>query len=187
VAVTTEQVRALRDKTGAGIMDSKRALEEAGGNVDKAIEVLRQQGLARAGKKSDRSALQGLVEPYIHGGGRIGALVEINCETDFVARTPEFQALAHDVAMQVAAIPPRYVSSDEIPEADLAALEKEFGSRDEAIKQVVLLDQTFIKDAKKTINDLVKEGISKLGENIVIRRFSRFELGAGVAEDVQNA
>ena len=118
MAVTTEQVRALRDKTGAGIMDSKRALEEAGGNVDKAMEVLRQQGLARAGKKSDRSALQGLIEPYIHGGGRIGALVEINCETDFVARTPDFQALAHDVAMQVAAIPPRYVSVDDVPEAD---------------------------------------------------------------------
>jgi elongation factor Ts len=178
VAITTEQIRALREKTGAGIMDSKRALEEAGGDPAKATEILRQQGLARAGKKSDRSALQGLVEPYIHGGGRIGALVEINCETDFVARTPDFQALAHDVAMQVAAIPPRYVSIDDVPEADFARLEKEFGSRDEAIRQVVLLEQPFIKDAKKTINDLVKESIAKLGENIVIRRFSRFELGA---------
>jgi len=187
MAITTEQVRALRDKTGAGIMDSKRALEEAGGDLVKATEVLRQQGLARADKKSDRSALQGLVEPYIHGGGRIGALVEINCETDFVARTPDFQSLAHDVAMQIAAIPPRYVSVEDIPEADYAALEKEFGSRDEAIKQVVLLDQTFIKDAKKTINDLVKEGIAKLGENIVVRRFSRFELGAGTGDDSQGA
>jgi elongation factor Ts len=179
MAVTTEQVRALRDKTGAGIMDSKRALEEADGNVEKATEILRQQGLARAGQKSDRSALQGLVEPYIHGGGRIGALVEVNCETDFVARTPDFQTLAHDVAMQVAAIPPRYISVDQVPESDIAALEKEFGSKDEAFKQVVLLEQTFIKDAKKTINDLVREGIAKLGENIVIRRFSRFELGTG--------
>lgn len=187
MAITTEQVRALRNKTGAGIMDSKRALEEAGGDLTKATELLRQQGLARAGKKSDRSALQGLVEPYIHGGGRIGSLVEINCETDFVARTPDFQALAHDVAMQIAAIPPRYVSVDDIPEADFPALEKEFGSRDEAIKQVVLLDQTFIKDAKKTINDLVKEGIAKLGENIVVRRFSRFELGAGVTDESQGA
>jgi elongation factor Ts len=187
MAVTTEQVRALRDKTGAGIMDSKRALEEAGGNVEKATEILRQQGLARAGKKSDRSALQGLVEPYIHGGGRIGALVEINCETDFVARTPDFQALAHDVAMQIAALPPRYVSVDQVPDADIAGLEKEFGSKEEAFKQVVLLEQTFIKDAKKTINDLVKEGIAKLGENIVIRRFSRFELGAGLPTDSQDA
>jgi len=187
MAVTTEQVRALRDKTGAGIMDSKRALEEAGGNVDKATEILRQQGLARAGKKSDRSALQGLVEPYIHGGGRIGALVEINCETDFVARTPDFQALAHDVAMQVAAIPPRYVSVDDVPEGDIPGLEKEFGSTSEAFKQVVLLEQTFIKDAKKTIADIVKEGIAKLGENIVVRRFSRFELGEGQQAEGDNA
>lgn len=178
MAVTTDQIKTLREKTGAGIMDSKRALEEAAGDQAKAMEILRQQGLARAGKKSDRSALQGLVEPYIHGGGRIGALVEINCETDFVARTPDFQALAHDVAMQVAAIPPRYVSVDQIAEPDYESLEKEFGSRDEAVKHVVLLEQTFIKDAKKTIDDLIKEGIGKLGENIVVRRFCRFELGA---------
>ena len=180
MAVTTDQIRTLREKTGAGIMDSKRALEQAAGDQTKAMEILRQQGLARAGKKSDRSALQGLVEPYIHGGGRIGALVEINCETDFVARTPDFQALAHDVAMQVAAIPPRFVSIDEIGEQDYAALEKEYGTREEAVKQVVLLEQTFIKDAKKTIDDLIKEGIGKLGENIVVRRFSRFELGGVV-------
>ncbi|HYI25597.1 MAG TPA: translation elongation factor Ts [Thermomicrobiales bacterium] len=179
MAITTEQVRALRDKTGAGIMDSKRALENAGGDITRATEILRQQGLARAGKKSDRSALQGLVEPYIHGGGRIGALIEINCETDFVARTPDFQTLAHDVAMQVAAIPPRYVTVDDVPEDAIPALEKEFGSKDEAFKQVVLMEQTFIKDAKKTINDIVREGIAKLGENIVVRRFARFELGAG--------
>jgi len=187
MAVTTEQVRALRDKTGAGIMDSKRALEQSDGNIEKAVEILRQQGLARAGKKSDRAASQGLVEPYIHGGGRIGALVEINCETDFVARTADFQALAHDVAMQVAAIPPRYISVEEIQEADYPALEKEFGSREEAVKQVVLLEQTFIKDAKKTIADLIKEGISKLGENIVVRRFARFELGASVSSETPEA
>lgn len=186
MAVTTEQVRALRDKTGAGIMDSKRALVEAGGDAAKATEILRQQGLARAGTKSDRSALQGLVEPYIHGGGRIGALVEINCETDFVARTPDFQALAHDVAMQVAAIPPRYVSVDEVPESEIAALEREFGSKEEAVKHVVLLEQAFIKDAKKTVDDIVKEGIAKLGENIVIRRYSRFELGAELPDDSRN-
>jgi elongation factor Ts len=187
MAITTEMVRALRDETGAGIMDSKRALEEAGGNIEKAKEVLRQQGLARAGKKSDRSALQGLIEPYIHGGGRIGALIEINCETDFVARTPDFQGLAHDVAMQVAAIPPRYVSVEDVPEADIAGLEKEFGSKEEAFKQVVLLEQAFIKDAKKTIGDIIKEGIAKLGENIVIRRFSRFELGESQSAEAQDA
>ncbi len=187
MAITTEMVRALRDETGAGIMDSKRALEEAGGNVEKAKEVLRQQGLARAGKKSDRSALQGLIEPYIHGGGRIGALIEINCETDFVARTPDFQALAHDIAMQVAAIPPRYISSADVPEADVAGLEKEFGGKEEAFKQVVLLEQAFIKDAKKTIADVINEGIAKLGENIIIRRFSRFELGEGQSEESQDA
>lgn len=187
MAVTIDQVRALRDATGAGIMDSKRALEESDGNIEKAKEILRQQGLARAGKKSDRSALQGLVEPYIHGGGRIGALVEINCETDFVARTPDFQSLAHDVAMQVAAIPPRYISVDDVPEADIPALEKEFGSKEEAFKQVVLLEQAFIKDAKKTIADLIKEGISKLGENIVVSRFSRFELGEGRSANADEA
>lgn len=182
MAITTEQIRALREKTGAGIMDSKRALEQAGGDEGKAMEVLRQQGMSRAGKKSDRAAQQGLVEPYIHGAGRIGALVEINCETDFVARTPDFQALAHDVAMQVAAIPPRYIAREDIPAGDLDALANEFGSQDEAFKQVVLLDQTFIKDARKTINDLVKEGVGKLGENIVVRRFSRFELGETSAD-----
>ena len=186
MAVTTEQIRSLREKTGAGIMDSKRALEEASGDQTKAMEILRQQGLARAGKKSDRSALQGLVEPYIHGGGRIGALVEINCETDFVARTPDFQALAHDVAMQVAAIPPRYISVDQIAEHDYDDLEKEYGSREEAVKHVVLLEQTFIKDAKKTIDDHIKEGIGKLGENIVVRRFSRFELGAAAPGEEQS-
>jgi elongation factor Ts len=177
VAISTAQIKELREKSGAGIMDSKRALEETGGNIDKAIELLRQQGVAKAGKKADRQASQGLVEPYIHGGGRIGALVEVNCETDFVARTPDFQSLAHDIAMQVAATSPRYLSSDEIPEGDLAGLAAEFGSRDAAVAAVALLDQVFIKDNKKTIRELVKEHIGKLGENIVISRFSRFELG----------
>jgi elongation factor Ts len=177
VAISTAQIKELREKSGAGIMDSKRALEETGGNIDKAIELLRQQGVAKAGKKSDRQASQGLVEPYIHGGGRIGALVEVNCETDFVARTPDFQSLAHDIAMQVAASSPRYLSGDEIPDSDLAALESEFGSRENAVAAVALLDQVFIKDNKKTIRELVKEHIGKLGENIIVSRFSRFELG----------
>lgn len=158
-------------------MESKRALDETNGDIERATELLRQQGMAKAIKKSDRAASQGRVEPYIHGGGRIGALVEVNCETDFVARTPDFQRLAHDIAMQVAATAPRYLSSADIPEGDLASLESEFGSRDEAGKQVALLEQVFIKDAKKTIGDLVKEHIGVLGENIVVSRFSRFELG----------
>lgn len=177
MAITTAQIKELREKTGAGIMESKRALEDTDGSIEKATELLRQQGVAKAGKKADRSASQGLVEPYIHGGGRIGALVEVNCETDFVARTPDFQKLAHDIAMQVAATAPRYLSRDDIPDSDLGALENEFGSRDEAVQVVALLDQVFIKDAKKTIQDLIKEHIAVLGENIVVSRFSRYELG----------
>ena len=177
MAITTAQIKELREKSGAGIMESKRALEETSGNIDKAVELLRQQGVAKAGKKADRAASQGLVEPYIHGGGRIGALVEVNCETDFVARTPDFQSLAHDIAMQVAASSPRYVSGDDIPESDFSGLEAEFGSRESAVTAVALLDQVFIKDGKKTVRELVKEHIGKLGENIVVSRFSRFELG----------
>ncbi|MDQ4044838.1 MAG: translation elongation factor Ts [Chloroflexota bacterium] len=177
MAITTAQIKELREKSGAGIMESKRALEETGGNIDKAIEVLRQQGVAKASKKADRVASQGLVEPYIHGGGRIGALVEVNCETDFVARTPDFQSLAHDIAMQVAATAPRYVSGEDIPEGDYAGLESEFGSREEAISQVALMDQVFIKNPKVTIREHVKAHIGKLGENILVSRFSRFELG----------
>jgi elongation factor Ts len=178
VAITTQQVKELRDKTGAGIMDSKRALEESGGNIDRAIEILRQQGLAKADKKAGRVAAQGVVEPYIHAGGRIGAIVELNCETDFVARTADFQTLAHDLAMQVAATSPRYVSEDEIPAEANAVLESEFGDRKRVLESVSLLDQPFIKDPKFTIRDLIKAQIGKLGENIVVRRFARFEVGA---------
>lgn len=178
MAITTELVKELRELTGAGIMDCKRALQETDGNIEKATEILRQQGLAKAEKKSGRAAAQGLVEPYIHAGGRIGAIVEVNCETDFVARTPDFKALAHDLAMQVAATAPRYVSEDEIPAGDNVALESEFGDRRRALEAVSLLDQPFIKDAKFTVRDLVRSQIGKLGENIVVRRFSRFEVGA---------
>jgi elongation factor Ts len=159
-------------------MESKRALEEAAGDVRKAQSLLMQQGLAKADRKSGRVAQQGLVEPYIHGGGRIAALVEVNCETDFVARTEDFKSLAHDVAMQVAAMAPRYVSEDEIPEDAWGDLESEFGDRKKALEAVSLLDQPFIKDPKLTIRDLNKAAISKLGENVVVRRFARFEVGA---------
>lgn len=178
MVTTTSQVKDLRERTGAGIMDCKRALEETGGSLDQAVLLLRQQGLAKAEKKAGRAATQGLVEPYIHGAGRIGAIVEVNCETDFVARTQDFRDLAHDLAMQVAATAPRFVSEEEVPADVFPALEQEFGSRKNALEAVSLLDQPFIKDGKQTVRDLVRERIGKLGENIVVRRFARFEVGA---------
>ena len=166
MAITTAEIKALRDLTGAGIMDSKRALEEADGDMDRAQEVLREKGIASAAKKSDRETDQGLVESYIHSGGRIGAMVEANCETDFVARTEDFRALAHDIAMQVAAMNPTYIDETAIPEGE-----------DVNPQEVCLLQQPFIKDPSLTINELIRETVGKLGENIRIRRFSRFSLG----------
>ena len=166
MAITTAEIKALRDLTGAGIMDSKRALEEAHGDMDRAQEVLRKKGIASAAKKSDRETDQGLVESYIHSGGRIGAMVEANCETDFVARTEDFRALAHDIAMQVAAMNPTYISEPEVPEGD-----------DVNPSEVCLLQQPFIKDPSMTIDELIREMVGKLGENIRIRRFARFSLG----------
>ena len=166
MAITTAEIKALRDLTGAGIMDSKRALEEANGDMDTAQEILREKGIASAAKKSDRETDQGLVESYIHSGGRIGAMVEANCETDFVARTEDFRALAHDIAMQVAAMNPMYIDESAIPEGE-----------DVNPSEVCLLQQPFIKDPSMTINELIRETVGKLGENIRIRRFSRFSLG----------
>ena len=179
MAITANQVKELREKTGAGIMDCKRALEQTNGNLEEATDLLKQQGLAKAEKKSGRAASQGVVEPYIHGGGRIGALVEVNCETDFVARTDDFRELAHDLAMQVAATSPSYVSLEDVPDEAWDELEREYGDRDQAAAAVVLLEQPFIKDGKFSIRDLVRDRISKLGENIIIRRIARFEVGAG--------
>src|SRR5918993_4722827 len=179
MVVTANQVKELREKTGAGIMECKRALEQVEGDIAGAIDLLKQQGLAKADKKTGRAASQGLIEPYIHGAGRIGSIVEVNCETDFVARTPEFRELAHDLAMQVAATSPSYVSLDEVPENAWTDLEKEHGDRDRAAAAVVLMEQPFIKDPKQTVRDLVREMIGKLGENIVVRRFARFEVGTG--------
>lgn len=163
--VTTEAIKTLREKTGAGVMESKRALEASGGNINQAEQLLREWGLARAGKKAGRVASQGLIEAYVHAGGRIGVLVEVNCETDFVARTEEFKALAHDVAMQIAATNPRLVSDETAdgPSAD---------------EELPLLRQPFIKDPSLTVQDVVNHAIAKLGENIVVRRFARYELGA---------
>ena len=170
MSITAESVRQLRQETGAGVMDCKRALTEAGGDFEKAKEVLRQQGLARAEKKAGRVATQGLIESYIHAGGRIGVLIELNCESDFVARTDDFHALAHDLAMQVAALAPTYVRAEDVPaDAQVEANE-------------ILLNQPFIRDAGVTIQDLIKGNVAKLGENIQIRRFVRFSLGEGAGE-----
>ncbi len=166
--VSTDDVKRLREETGAGVMDSKRALEEAGGDFEKARMVLREHGAAAAAKRSDRATSQGIVEAYIHGGGRIGALVEVNCETDFVARTDTFRSLARDVAMQVAAMNPLGLGVEDVP-----------GDAPGDKTQHALLTQPFIKDSSKTIGDLVKDAIATTGENVKITRFSRFELGNG--------
>lgn len=165
--ISVVAVKELRTKTGAGVMDCKRALVEAEGDQAKAAEILRQQGLARAEKKAARLASQGLVEAYIHAGGRIGALVELNCESDFVARTEEFKVLAHDLAMQVAATAPQYVSEDDVPDGVVV---------DPA--EVCLLAQPFIRRPEITVRQVIAEAIARVGENIKVRRFARFELGA---------
>ena len=166
--ITLDQIKELREASGAGVMDCKRALEASGGDVQKAKKYLAEQGLASAAKKAHRETAQGVVESYIHAGGRIGALVEVNCETDFVARTEEFQALAREIAMQIAAMNPLAVNEDEElpPTADLRG------------DEVVLLKQAYIRDGSKTIQDLINETIGKTGENIQVRQFKRFELGA---------
>lgn len=165
--ITASMVKELREKTSAGVMDCRRALEEAGGDVAKAAEILKERGVALAEKRAGRVASQGTIDTYIHAGGRIGAMVEVNCETDFVARLPEFKALAHDIAMQVAATNPKYVRLEEVPE----------GSEEEPA-EVVLMEQPFIKDPGRKIRDIMHDMIAKTGENIQMRRFVRFELGA---------
>jgi elongation factor Ts len=163
--VTTDQIKQLRERTGAGIMDSKKALEQSDGDMSAAEKLLKEWGLASAAKKAGREASQGIVDTYIHAGGRIGALVEVNCETDFVARTDDFKTLVHEIAMQVCAMnPSRISSSDPTPNGADA-------------DDVPLLDQPFIRDGSKTIQDLINDSIAKLRENIVVRRFARFELG----------
>ncbi len=166
MGISIELIKALREKTGAGVMDSKRALQKSEGDMGVAEEILREEGIASAAKKASRATNEGLIEAYIHSGGRIAALVELNCETDFVARTQDFKLLAHDIAMQVAAMSPKYVDCNDVPDEEQSGIE-----------QVPLLQQPFIKDPTKTIQELVKETIGKLGENIQVRRFIRFSLG----------
>ncbi len=164
--VSVDQIKALRARTSVGIMDCKRALEESGGDLDKAENILKTAGLAAAVKRASRETREGLVEAYIHPGARLGALVELGCETDFVARTAEFKALAHDLAMQVAAMAPQYIRDEDLDEDETRPPE-----------EVCLLKQTFIKDPSRRVEELIQETIGKVGENIRINRFSRFALG----------
>ena len=197
--VSATMVKELRERTGVGLMDCKRALQESGGDIEKAIEVLRKKGLASAAKKSGRITAEGLVDSYIHGGGRIGVLVEVNCETDFVAKTEDFKTLVRDIAMHIAASNPRYVSREEVPAQELDK-EKEIirgqalnegkpekivdrmieGRIEKYIKEISLLEQPFIKDPDRTIQEVLNEKISSIGENISVRRFVRFERGEGL-------
>ena len=196
MAITAQQVQELRRQTGAGMMDCKRALEETSGDMEKAAVLLRKQGQARADARMSRAASEGVVASYVHAGGRIGVLVEVNCETDFVARTDEFQELARGIAMHIAAEQPRWVQAEDIPE-DVQAAEKEVyramalneGRPEKVLDKIVdgrmakycqetcLLEQPYVRDDQKTVGELVKEARAKLGENIVIRRFVRFQLG----------
>ena len=200
--VTANMVKELREKSGAGMMDCKKALAEASGDTQKAYDLLRQKGLAAAAKKADRVASDGAVGAYVHAGGKIGVLVEINCETDFVARTTEFQTLLKDIAMQIAAANPRCVRREEVTAADLdkekaiyrqQALESGKpekvvdkiveGKIDKFYSEVCLLEQAFIKDQDKKVVDVINDAIARLGENIQVRRFARYNLGEGVAKE----
>jgi len=193
--ISAELVKELRERTGAGFMDCKRALTEADGDLEKATLILRDKGLAAAAKKADRDAREGLVSSYIHTGGRVGVLIEVNCETDFVARTDEFQKLVRDLAVQVAGLSPIYVDAERIPADDLAAKQAELladeatqkkpeniraqiveGQLKKWYSQVCLLDQPF-RDEERTVRDLITEKVATIGENIRVRRFTRYALG----------
>lgn len=197
--ISAQAVKELRERTGAGMMDCKKALQETNGDMEKAVEYLREKGLAAAAKKAGRIAAEGIVTSYIHAGGRVGVLVEINCETDFVAKTEEFQQLGKDIAMQIAASKPQYVRREEVP-ADVIEKEKQIlraqalnegkpenivekmveGRIEKFYKEVCLLEQPFVKNPDITVEQLIKEKIAKIGENINVRRFVRYEMGEGL-------
>lgn len=199
--ITTDMIKELREATGAGILDCRKALTDANGDFDKAVDILREKGVATAAKRADRTASQGVVELYSHGEGRVGVMVEVNCETDFVARSEDFRKLAHEIALQIAASAPQYVREDEIPETVLeheaeiararakeegkpdAVMEKIVNGRLEKFKdEVVLLRQPYIRDEELTVEKLVLQTIGSTGENIVVRRFQRWELGESIAK-----
>lgn len=200
MAITTEQIKALREATSAGILDCRKALEQANGDFDRALDNLREKGLAKAAKRADREASEGMVELYSHGSGRIGVMVEVNCETDFVARSEIFRNFAHEIALQIAAAAPKYIKEEEIPEevldherqvARVRALEEGKpeavvnriveGRLEKFLDEVVLLRQAYIRDDSLTIEKLLHQQVGSIGENIVIRRFMRWELGEGTA------
>lgn len=203
--ITADMVKQLREKVGAGMMDCKKALVETNGDIEKAIEYLREKGIAKAANKSGRIASEGIVESYIHGGGRIGVLVEVNIETDFAAKNEDFRAFVKDIAMQIAAMNPQYVRREEVP-ADIIEKEKEIlkvqainegkpehiaekmvnGRIEKYYNEICLLEQPFIKENDKTVEQVLKEKISTIGENINIRRFARFEMGEGIEKKEEN-
>jgi len=197
--ITSAEVKELRDRTGAGMMDCKKALQESNGDLEQAIEYLRKKGLATAAKRACKTVNQGLVHAYIHGGGRLGVLIEVNCETDFVAKTEDFKELVHNLAMQVAASRPEYIAREDVPEKVLDK-EKEIlreqalneGKPEKVVEKIIagrlgkfyqencLLEQPFIKDMEQTVQDLINETVAKLGEKVVVRRFVRYEVGEGI-------
>ncbi|MDD3304432.1 MAG: translation elongation factor Ts [Clostridia bacterium] len=204
MAITAEQVKELRDRTGAGIMDCKKILVETDGNIEKAIELLKEKGIAKAAKKAGRIASEGLVEAYIHNG-KYGSLVEVNSETDFVSNNEDFKAFVKDIAMHVAAVGPKYVRREEVPtsvvEAQKAALKAQAinegkpeaiaekmveGRMNKFYSEICLLDQPFVKDPDMTVAELLTNLIAKIGENIIIRRFARFERGEGIEKEESN-
>jgi len=193
--ITAQQVNDLRTQTGAGLMDCKRALVETNGNVEEAITILRKKGAASAAKRADREAKEGIIYSYIHTGGKVGVLIEVNCETDFVARNDDFKALVHDLALHIAATNPSFVTRDQVPEADInaerdiaaaqvlgkppAAVQKIVeGKLEKYFSTVALLDQPFVKNPEKSIKETLTEAIAKTGENIQVRRFIRYQLGS---------
>lgn len=200
--VSAAAVKNLREKTGAGMMDCKKALAESGGDLDKAVDYLRQKGLAAASKKASRTASDGAIGAYVHPGGKIGVLVELNCETDFVARTPEFQNLLKDIAMQIAAANPRYIRPEDVPTGDLEK-EREIyrrqalesgkpekvvdkivdGKIDRFYSEVCLLEQSFIKNPDRKVSEVLTDAVARLGENIQVKRFSRYQLGEGAPQE----
>ena len=202
MAVTIDEIKNLREATGAGILDCRKALEETGSDFEKAVDFLREKGLAAAKKRADREASEGYVELYSHGDGRVGVMVEVNCETDFVGRSEDFRSFAHEIALQIAASSPLFVKEEEIPQEMLEREEsiatgraKEEGKPDKIIPKivegylnkfkdnVVLLRQPYIRDESITVNDLIAQNIASMGENIIIRRFKRFELGETTAQE----
>lgn len=199
--ITVEQIKSLREATGSGILDCRQALEKAEGDFDKAVDILRQKGLAKAAKRSDREASEGMIELYSHGNGRVGVMVEVNCETDFVARSDAFQEFAHEIALQIAAVSPRWISEEEIPdeviEHEKSIARKQYqdeGKPDEIIERIlegrinkfkdetVLLRQEYIRNDEITVQELLHDNIATIGENIVIRRFKRWELGESIED-----